>query len=134
MAQFGFVLPTPRDAKLLHDIKERAQVKGLSAQAAWMFVVDQILTGMMDERDYASLNEIVAVALARPVRLPETCLSFQELAKGEDAAYPVLRFLSDSVECVDDPHRVIMTRELASTIAQSLSLVLRNDTIQIMVD
>jgi len=35
---------------------------------------------------------------------------------------------------VDDPHAVIMTRELASTIAQSLSLVLRNDTIQIMVD
>ncbi len=133
MASHGFVLSPPRDPWLQAQIAREAQARSVDASRAWLFVVDRILTGLMEERDFSSLNEIVSVALERSARVTNPCLSFQELASGEDATYPVLRFLPDAIEVCDDTQRVIMTRELAQTIAQSLSVVLRNDTTQVMV-
>lgn len=132
MATTGFVLTPTRDPQLQARIAHAAKARGVSPAHAWPGVVDAILEGLMDTRDVAALNEIVSVAIARPVRVTNTCLTFQQLATGEDATYPVLQFLPDSIEVLDAGEPVVMTRELAQTIAQSLSLTLRNDTMHVM--
>jgi hypothetical protein len=132
MRDLGFVIGSSSDPQMQARVRQVAQEQNLSPDYAWVFVVDQILTGLMEEADQAALNEIISVASERHVRLANPCLTFQTWQAGSGEAYPILHFLSGEIRDRSSNEPVMMTREIAQTISQSLGLIFRTDSVQVM--
>jgi hypothetical protein len=129
----SFVIGPSADPEFQARVSQIAHERHCHNDTAWAFVVDQIFTGLMEEADQAALNEIISVAAERQVRLAKPCLTFQTLPASPTApAYPVLRFLSHEMIDLKTGEPVMITREMATTIAQSLGLIFRTDSIQVM--
>ena len=56
MRDLGFVIGSTSDPQMQARVRQVAQEQNLSPDYAWVFVVDQILTGLMEEADQAALN------------------------------------------------------------------------------
>ena len=132
MSDPRFVIGPSNDPQLTARVRQVAQEQHLRHDYAWAFVVDQILTSLMEETDQLALNEIIAVATERQVRLSKPCLTFQTWQASSGEAYPILRFLANEIIDQNSGEPVMMTREMAETISQSLGLIFRTDSVQVM--
>jgi len=132
MSDPRFVIGPSNDPQLTARVRQVAQEQHLRHDYAWAFVVDQILTSLMEETDQLALNEIITVAAERHVRLAKPCLTFQTWQASSGEAYPILRFLANEIVDQNSGEPVMMTREIAETISQSLGLIFRTDSVQVM--
>ena len=132
MSDPRFIIGPSQDPQLQARVRQVAHEQQLRHDDAWVFVVDQILTSLMEETDQLALNEIIAVATERQVRLAKPCLTFQTWQASSGEAYPILRFLSNQIVDQVSGEPVMRTREMAETISQSLGLIFRTDSVQVM--
>ena len=132
MSEPRFLIGPSADPQLRERVTRVAQQHQLREDYAWAFVVDEILTALMEERDYAGLNEIISVASGEAVRMAHPCLSFETWQADSGEAYPVLRFVTQELVSHASGQPIMITRELIETLAQSLGSLYRTESVQVM--